>query len=73
MKSLMVLCLHVGHIFRCDRVVWFGRARRIRLIRDLQKLLDVMRQGVIGFDDVRFVVRDQIVTGFVREDELVGC
>lgn len=70
---LMVLCLHVGHMLRCDRVVRLGRARRIHLVRDLQKLLDVVGQGVVGFDDVRFVVCDPIVTGFFREDELVGC
>jgi len=51
----------------CDREVRLGRARRIHLVRDLQKLLDVVGQGVGGFDDVRFVVRERIATGFFGE------
>jgi hypothetical protein len=74
MKSVrMVLRLHVGRLWWCVPVARVGRAHRIRLVRCVQKMLDVGRHGVIDFDHIRFVVRDRAVTGVVREDELVGA
>src|SRR5262245_48174091 len=70
--ALMVRQLDLGHILWCGRVVRVERAHRIRVVRGVQNLLDVGRHGVIDFDDVRFVVRERVVTGFFREDELVG-
>ena len=65
MKSvLVVLCLHLGRILWCHRGVRVGRARRVRLVGDLQKLLEVASRGVIDFNNVELVVRDRIVSGF---------
>ena len=49
------------------------RAHRIRVVRGVQKMLDVGRHGVIDFDRIRFVVRDGVVNGAFPEDEFVGC
>ena len=42
-------------------------------MRDVHKLLDVVRQRMSVFDGVRFVLCDWIAIGFFRKDELVGC
>src|SRR5262249_44871793 len=69
-KAVMVRQLDVGHIVWCGRVVRVERAHRVRVVRRVQKMPDV-GNGVIGFDHVRFHVRD-LVMAFL-EDELVRC
>jgi hypothetical protein len=68
--AVMVRQLDLGHILWCGRVVRVERAHRVRVVRGVQKMLDV-GNGVIGFDHVRFHVRD-LVMAFL-EDELVRC
>ena len=68
--AVMVRQLDLGHILWCDRVVRVERAHRVRVVRGVQKMPDV-GNGVIGFDHVRFHVRD-LVMAFL-EDELVRC
>jgi hypothetical protein len=54
-----------------DRVVRVDCAHRIRVMRGIEKMLDVGRHGVIDFGHIRLVVRDPIVTYVFREDEFV--
>src|SRR5262249_52029384 len=68
--AVMVRQLDLGHILWCSRVVRVERAHRVRVVRGVQKVPDV-GNGVIGFDHVRFHVRD-LVMAFL-EDELVRC
>jgi hypothetical protein len=68
--AVMVRQLDLGHILWCGRVVRVERAHRVRVVRGLQKMPDV-GNGVIGFDHVRFHIRD-LVMAFL-EDELVRC
>src|SRR5947208_10566424 len=68
--AVMVRQLDLGHIVWCGRVVRVERAHRVRVVRGVQKMPDV-GNGVIGFDHVRFHVRD-LVMAFL-EDELVRC
>src|SRR5262249_30516379 len=68
--AVMVRQLDLGHILWCGRVVRVERAHRGRVVRSVQKMPDV-GNGVIGFDHVRFHVRD-LVMAFL-EDELVRC
>src|SRR5215471_17621659 len=68
--AVMVRQLDLGHILWCGRVVRVERAHRVRVVRSVQKMPDV-GSGVIGFDHVRFHVRD-LVMAFL-EDELVRC
>ena len=62
----MVRQLDLGHILWCGPVVRVERAHRVRVVRGLD-----VGNGVIGFDHVRFHVRD-LVMAFL-EDELVRC
>jgi hypothetical protein len=57
--AVMVRQLDLGHILWCGRVVRVERAHRVRVMRDVQKMPDV-GNGVIGFDHVRFHVRDLV-------------
>src|SRR6516165_8006484 len=66
--AVMVRQLDLGHILWCGRVVRVECAHRVRVVRGVQKMLDV-GNGVIGFDHVRFHVRD-LVMAFL-EDKLV--
>src|SRR5215471_14487180 len=68
--AVMVWQLDLGHILWCGRVVRVERAHRVRVVHSVQKMPDV-GSGVIGFDHVRFHVRD-LVMAFL-EDELVRC
>src|SRR5215475_13786620 len=68
--AVMVRQLDLGHILRCGRVVRVERAHRVRVVRSVQKMPDV-GSGVIGFDHVRFHIRD-LVMAFL-EDEFVRC
>src|SRR5262249_3730869 len=68
--AVMVRQLDLGHILWCGRVVRVERAHRVRVVHSVQKMPDV-GSGVIGFDHVRFHVRD-LVMAFL-EDELVRC
>src|SRR5262249_4411486 len=68
--AVMVRQLDLGHILWCGRVVRVERAHRVRVVRGVQKIPDV-GNGMIGFDHVRFHVRD-LVLAFL-EDELVRC
>ena len=68
--AVMVRQLDLRHILWCGRVVRVERAPRVRVVRGVQKMPDV-GNGVIGFDHVRFHVRD-LVMAFL-EDELVRC
>src|SRR5262245_50319454 len=68
--AVMVRQLDLGHILWGGRVVRVERAHRVRVVRGVQKMPDV-GNGVIGFDHVRFHVRD-LVMAFL-EDELVRC
>jgi hypothetical protein len=61
-----------GHILWCGRVVRVERAHRIRIVRGVQKMLDVGRHGMIEFGHIRFVARDHVVIYVFREDEFVG-
>jgi hypothetical protein len=58
--AVMVRQLDLGHILWCGRVVRVQRAHRVRVVRGVQKVLDV-GNGVIGFDHVRFHVRDLVM------------
>src|SRR6516162_7597991 len=51
--AVMVRQLDLGHILWCGRVVRVERARRVRVVRGVQKMPDV-GNDVIGFDHVRF-------------------
>ena len=64
--AVMVRQLYVGHILWCDRVVRVERAHRVRVVRGVQKMPDV-GNGVIGFDHVRFQVRD-LVMAFLKDN-----
>jgi hypothetical protein len=55
--AVMVRQLDLGHILGCGRVVRVERAHRVRVVRGVQKMPDG-GNGVIGFDHVRFYVRD---------------
>ena len=68
--AVVVRQLDLGHILWCGRVVRVERAHRVRVVRSVQKMPDI-GSGVIGFDHVRFHVRD-LVMAFL-EDELVRC
>ena len=68
--AVMVRQLDLSHILWCGRVVRVERAHRVRMVRSVQKMLDV-GNGVIDFDHVQFHVRD-LVMAFL-EDELVRC
>jgi len=68
--AVMVRQLDLGHILWCGRVVRVERAHRVRVVRGVQKMLDV-GNSVIGFDHVRFHVRDLVMA--LLEDELVRC
>jgi len=68
--AVMVRQLDLGHILWCGRVVRVERAHRVRVVRSVQKMPDV-GNGLIGFDHVRFHVRDLVMAFF--EDELVRC
>src|SRR5262249_43585161 len=68
--AVMVRQLDLGHILWCGRVVRVECAHHVRVVRGVQKMPDV-GNGVIGFDHVRFHVRD-LVMAFL-EDELVRC
>jgi len=70
---VVVRQLDRGHILWCGRVVRVERAHGIRVVRGVQKMLDVGRHGVIEFGHIRFVTRDHVVTYVFREDEFVGC
>src|SRR5262249_22346569 len=69
--AVMVRQLDLGHILWCDRVVRVKHAHRIRVVRGLQKMLDVGRHGVIDFGHIRFVARDRAVTYVFHEDKFV--
>ena len=69
--ALVVRQLHLGHILRCGRVVRVKHAHRIRVVRGVQKMLDVGRHGVIDFGHIRFVARDRAVTYVFHEDKFV--
>src|SRR5499433_1532695 len=71
--AVMVRQLDLGHILWCGRVVRVERAHRIRIVRGVQKMLDVGRHGMIEFGHNRFVARDHVVIYVFREDEFVGC
>src|SRR6516165_9662093 len=71
--AVVVRQLDRGHILWCGRVVRVERAHGIRVVRGVQKMLDVGRHGVIEFGHIRFVARDHVVTYVFREDEFVGC
>jgi hypothetical protein len=70
--ALVVRQLDRGHILWCGRVVRVERAHRIRIVRGVQKMLDVGRHGMIEFGHIRFVARDHVVIYVFREDEFVG-
>jgi hypothetical protein len=72
MKIALVRHLDLGHILWCRRVGRIERAHRIRIVRDVQKLLDLVIPGVIDFGHIRFEVGDRVVEVF-PEDELVGA
>src|SRR6516162_3227468 len=69
--ALVVRQLDLGHILRCGRVVRVKHAHRIRVVRGVQKMLDVGRHGVIDFGHIRFVARDRAVTYVFHEDKFV--
>src|SRR5262249_9248094 len=71
--AVVVRQLDRGHILWCGRVVRVERAHRIRVVRGVQKMLDVGRHGVIEFGQIRFVAHDHVVTYVFRKDEFVGC
>ena len=71
--AVVVRQLDRGHILWCGRVVRVERAHRIRIVRGVQKMLDVGRHGVIEFGHIRFVAHDHVVTYVFRKDEFVGC
>src|SRR6516225_2440295 len=71
--AVMVRQLDLGHILWCGRVVRVERAHRVRVVRGVQKMLDVGRHGMIDFGHIGIVVRDGVVTYVWREDEFVGC
>ena len=73
MKIALMVRQDLGHILWCSRVVRVERAHRIRLVRGVQKMLDVGGHGLIDFGHIRFVARDRVVTEVVPEDEFVGC
>src|SRR5262245_29777528 len=64
--AVVVRQLDRGHILWCGRVVRVERGHRIRIVRRVQKMLDVGRHGVIEFGHIRFAARDHIVTSFPR-------
>ena len=63
--AVMVRQLDLGHILWCG-LVRVERAHRVRVVRGVQKMPDV-GSGVIGFDHVRFHVRD-LVMAFLEDD-----
>src|SRR5262245_55296662 len=69
--ALLVRQLDLGHILWCGRVVRVKHAHRIRVVRGVQKMLDVSRHGVIDFGHIRFVARDRAVTYVFHEDKFV--
>src|SRR5262249_34222089 len=69
--AVMVRQLDLGHILWCGRVVRVERAHRVRVVRGVQKMLDVSRHGVIDFGHIRFVARDRAVTYVFHEDKFV--
>jgi hypothetical protein len=71
--AVVVRQLDRGHILWCGRVVRVKRAHRIRIVRGVQKMLDVGRHGVIEFGHILFVAHDHVVTCVFRKDEFVGC
>src|SRR5262249_53478546 len=71
--AVMVRQLDLGHILWCARLVRVERGHRIRIVRGVQKMLDVGRHGMIEFGHNRFVARDHVVIYVFREDEFVGC
>jgi hypothetical protein len=68
--AVLMRQLDLGHILWCGRVVRVDGAPRVRVVRGVQKMPDV-GNGVIGFDHVRFHLRDFVMAFF--EDELVRC
>src|SRR5262249_60582437 len=66
--ALMVRQLDLGHILWCGRVVRVNHAHRIRVVRGVQKMLDVGRHGVIDFGHIRFVARDRAGACGFQED-----
>jgi hypothetical protein len=69
--------LGLDHILWGHRVVRVECAHRIRIVRDVQKVLDLGNNGGIDFGHIRFEVRGRVVEVFL-EDELVvaallGC
>jgi hypothetical protein len=65
----------LGHILWRRRI---ERAHRIRIeCRVLQKVLDLGIRGVIGFDHIRFEVRDRVVEVFPEHElvfaDVIGC
>jgi hypothetical protein len=70
-KMKIAVVVRVGHILWRDRVVRVDCADRIRVVRGIQKMLDVGSHGVIDFGHIRLVVRDRVMTYVFREDEFV--
>ena len=71
--AVVVRQLDRDHIVWRGRVVRVERAHRIRVVRGVQKMLDVGRHGVIEFGHIWFVAHDHVVTYVFRKDEFVGC
>jgi hypothetical protein len=53
--------LGLDHILWGHRVVRVERAHRIRIVRDVQKFLDLVILGVIDFGHIRFEVGRRLV------------
>src|SRR5262249_41874636 len=71
--AVVVRQLDRDHIVWRGRVVRVERAHRIRVVRGVQKMLDVGRHGVIEFGQIWFVAHDHVVTYVFRKGEFVGC
>src|SRR5262245_23728373 len=53
--AVVVRQLDRGHILWCGRVVRVERAHGVRVVRGVEKMLDVGRHGVIEFGHIWFV------------------
>jgi hypothetical protein len=70
--AVMLRQLDRGHILWCGPVVRVERAHRVRVVRGVQKMSDV-GNGVIGFDLVRFHVRDLVMAFLEDERSDAAC
>jgi len=62
-----------GHILWYGPVVWVERARRARIVRDVQKVLDLDNCGVIDSGHIQFEISGSLAADALPEHKLIAA